>query len=573
MKQDSGTKRGKQEKRGDRHLDSFNLDLSSMFPKRLPQRPPKIPRHGQTTVPHPITKLGKCRNQSRSSKSSSITSGRSMQSSARSYHDDKRVTRAKPKCTNPPTTEENSYHMISSLGKRVKKLKRELAQITKLIAEISQHSSTSSSTSTSTRVCDSPLHYLLTILDIDTTSACSFGFITAQDIMEYGSNNTQELFHMFHRKDLENEQLVVSLLKIKATGHILNHLLEQGHNSIPKAIMKRVQRHPHNDTALDKYITAITGEKTFPVFRALFIRHYHQERKMFYTLLEHIKYQADNYPSSIANSSPSSSTVTPAPRHHTSSVRSLRPSKDERFAFPPKPNLRSHIIEPVPTLTRGSTTYDKDDLIHKQPLDSRQHASLNRMRNINLDSARFAPTPKRSRPKLAHSSYPNVNTSSNPIPSLGIPDEYDVSVEQMCQHMRISVDMWKSLPMQAKTWLIKERTRLLKECSSNNKNHSTRTNPTNEKKPAPTTVSSSSKHITTPRQYHPNTASKVVTDSHDSSVSLDVIDLSLYKSQENEIFRRLKLGEKLPESSQQIPYHMVFNDKLNQGRRAFPPPD
>jgi len=28
LKQDSGTKRGKQEKRGDRHLDSFNLDLS-----------------------------------------------------------------------------------------------------------------------------------------------------------------------------------------------------------------------------------------------------------------------------------------------------------------------------------------------------------------------------------------------------------------------------------------------------------------------------------------------------------------------------------------------------------------
>ena len=143
----------------------------------------------------------------------------------------------------------------------------------------------------------------------------------------------------------------------------------------------------------------------------------------------------------------------------------------------------------------------------------------------------------------------------------------------MCQHMRISVDMWKYLPMQAKTWLIKERTRLLKECSSNNKNHSTRTNQINEKKPAPTTVSSASKRITTPRQYHPNTASKVVTDSHDSSVSLDVIDLSLYKSQENAIFRRLKLGEKLPESSQQIPYHMVFNDKLNQGRRAFPPPD
>jgi len=162
-----------------------------MFPKRLPQRPPKIPRHGQTTVPHPITKLGKCRNQSRSSKSSSITSGRSMQSSARSYHDDKRVTRAKPKCTNPPTTEENSYHMISSLGKRVKKLKRELVQITKLIAEISQHSSTSSSTSTSTRVCDSPMHYLLTILDIDTTSACSFGFITAQDIMELLSWKTK----------------------------------------------------------------------------------------------------------------------------------------------------------------------------------------------------------------------------------------------------------------------------------------------------------------------------------------------------------------------------------------------
>jgi hypothetical protein len=201
--------------------------------------------------------------------------------------------------------------------------------------------------------------------------------------------------------------------------------------------------------------------------------------------------------------------VTPASRHRTPSVRSLRPSRDERFAFLPKPDLRSHIVKPVPTPTRDSTTYDDDDLVHKQPSDDRQHASLNHMCNTNLDSARFAPTPKISHPILAHSSYPNVNTSSDAIPFQGILDEYDACVEQMCQLIQIPVDIWKSLPMQAKTWLIKERTRLLKECSSNNKNHSMKKNPTNEKKPPLIMATSISNNRTSPRQYHPNTASKV----------------------------------------------------------------
>jgi hypothetical protein len=98
---------------------------------------------------------------------------------------------------------------------------------------VSHHSLTSS------RVRDIRIHYLLTTPDIDTTSAYSFGFISAQDFMDYGTNNTQELFHMFHKTDLENDQLVAFLLRIKAVVHTLDHMLEQGHNSIPKTILKQ----------------------------------------------------------------------------------------------------------------------------------------------------------------------------------------------------------------------------------------------------------------------------------------------------------------------------------------------
>jgi hypothetical protein len=86
-------------------------------------------------------------------------------------------------------------------------------------------------------VRDNPVHYLFTKLGIDVASAYSVALTSALDIMDYGADDTQELFHGFHKNDLENEQLVISLLKIKTAGHVLNHLLEQGHNSIPNSMI------------------------------------------------------------------------------------------------------------------------------------------------------------------------------------------------------------------------------------------------------------------------------------------------------------------------------------------------
>jgi hypothetical protein len=202
----------------------------------------------------------------------SITSGRSAQSTACSHREDKRVTHAAYKHTNP-SSEENSHHTLSSLKEQVKVMEWELAQATKVISEMSHHSSAT------TRVRDNP-------------------------------NN----------------------------------------------------------------VTVISGDTTFPVFCTLFSWRYLQERKMLYALLEHSKYQQDNYPYSIANSSPPSSVVTPALRHHTPSIKSLQPSGDKRFAFLPKPDLRSHTVECVPTPARDNPIYDDNNLVQEQPLDDRQHA-------------------------------------------------------------------------------------------------------------------------------------------------------------------------------------------------------
>jgi hypothetical protein len=185
----------------------------------------------------------------------SITSGRSAQSTARSHQDDKRVTRATPKHTHPPA-EKDSHHTSSSRKEQVKVMEREFAQATKLFTEMSHYSSTSS------RVRDNPVHYLLNKLDIDMTSAYYFTITSARDIMDYGTNDTQELFHMFYKTDLQNDQLVISLLKIKAVGHTLDHLPEQGHNSISTSIIRQFKRHPHNDAALGNCVHVITGEKT-----------------------------------------------------------------------------------------------------------------------------------------------------------------------------------------------------------------------------------------------------------------------------------------------------------------------
>ena len=85
---------------------------------------------------------------------------------------------------------------------------KEFAQATKSITEMSHHSSTSS------RVRDNPVHYLFTKLGIDMASTYSVSLTSTQDIMDYGADDTQELFQRLHKKDLENEQLVISLLKI-----------------------------------------------------------------------------------------------------------------------------------------------------------------------------------------------------------------------------------------------------------------------------------------------------------------------------------------------------------------------
>ena len=707
------------------------------MPSKRNPRPPKTPKHGQPTVPQPTNTAVDNPNTSRPSMTSSITSGRSAQSTARSHRDDKRVTRATPKHTQPPT-EEDSYYTSPSLKEQIKVMDREFAQATKSITEMSHHSSTSS------RVRDNPVHYLFTKLGIDVASAYSVALTYARDIMDYGADDIQELFHRFHKKDLENEQLVISLLKIKTAGHVLNHLLEQGHNSIPNSIIKRVQRHPHNDTALENYVHVITCEKTFPIFRTLFTRQYHQERMAFHTESE--LRSLHNYPSSIAKSSPPSSVVTPAPRHQSPSARSLQPSKDDRFAFLPKPDFRRHTVDNNPTPTKDNTTCDDDDITQDPPLDDRHYASLNYMRNTRLNSARFAPTPKItpravfphrhqwngsiekfeefqnaveghysqvgagylfddtfqlaylernskcyidfmedvtseaqlkcdvralygalqstcqhgtlrtimepykkqqdgirawrgivakykadgnknvrihrlelvisnvftkrypggllawilayenaftelaqlgvmawidddsckrrlfhnaqntgidptvmeticetktlqetcnwlrshairrdyahqldavSRSHLAQTPNHNVYTPPSPVPSLGIPDEYDVRVVQMCQMMQMPVDMWKSLPKDTQLWLIKERMRLKKECSSSTKNNSTYKNPTNEKKPYNPTASSPSNTRTMPKQYPSNTANNIVVDTHDSRVSLDTMDAFL----------------------------------------------
>ena len=323
-----------------------------MAPKKNPK--PKTRRHGQSSVPQP-TAANKLDN-SRPSMSSSITSGRSAQSTARSYRDNDRVTRGNTQHTRPPTAED-SHYMSPSLKAQLKDMDQAFAQATKSITGTSQHSSTSS------RVRDNPVQYFLNKLDIDMTIAYSFALTSARDIMDYGAHDTHDMLRMLHRKELENEQLVTSLLKIKTAGHILNHMLEQGHNSIPNAIIKQVQRHPYNDTALDKYLQIITGENTFPVFRNLFSRHYRQERLAFLTESEFRN--PNNFPSSIAKSSPPSSVVTSAPRHHSPSARSIKSSKDDRFAFLPKPDYTRHAIDDNPTPTKDNTTFDDDDITHE----------------------------------------------------------------------------------------------------------------------------------------------------------------------------------------------------------------
>jgi hypothetical protein len=132
-----------------------------------------------------------------------------------------------------------------------------------------------------------------------------------------------------------------------------------------------------------------------------------------------------------------------------------------------------------------------------------------------------------SRSNLAQSPNSNVCMSSNPILSLGIPDEYDVRVVQMCQLMQMPVDMWKSLPKDTQLWLIKERMRLQKECSSKSKNTSTYVNSKNEKKPHSPTATAPSNTRTILRQYPSNTASNIVADPHDPRVSLDAMDAFL----------------------------------------------
>ena len=111
------------------------------MPSKRNPRLPKTPKHGQPTVPQPTNTAVDNPNTSRPSMTSSITSGRSAQSTVRSHQDDKRVTRANPKHTQPPT-EEDSYYTSPSLKEQIKVMDREFAQATKSITEMSHHSST-----------------------------------------------------------------------------------------------------------------------------------------------------------------------------------------------------------------------------------------------------------------------------------------------------------------------------------------------------------------------------------------------------------------------------------------------
>ena len=153
------------------------------MPSKRNPRPPKTPKHGQPTVPQPTNTAVNNPNTSRPSMTSSITSGRSAQSTARSNRDDKRVTRATPKHTQPPT-EEDSYYTSPSLKEQIKVMDQEFAQATKSITEMSHHCSTSS------RVRDNPVHYLFTKLGIDVASAYSVALTSARDIMDYGADDT-----------------------------------------------------------------------------------------------------------------------------------------------------------------------------------------------------------------------------------------------------------------------------------------------------------------------------------------------------------------------------------------------
>jgi hypothetical protein len=166
-----------------------------MAPKKN-LKPPKTRKHGQPTVPQPTNTAADKLDTSRPSRLSSITSGRSVQSTARSHQDNDRVTRGNTQHTHPPTAED-SHYMSPSLNAQLKDMDQVFAQATKSITGTSQHSSTSS------RVRDNPVQYFLSRLDIDMTIAYSFALTSARDIMDYGANDTHEMLQMLHERTRE----------------------------------------------------------------------------------------------------------------------------------------------------------------------------------------------------------------------------------------------------------------------------------------------------------------------------------------------------------------------------------